>query len=91
MFTIEYVKNLEWVDTERTAFNCIVKYAEFNEEHPAGINAADPYAHIQEIWTKGIAGEYGPIAEYVPPPEPTPAPEPIIDPTVEPEPAPEQP
>ena len=72
MFTIEYVKNLEWCDAEHTMFSCVVKYQEFNEEHPSGINATDEYAHIQEIWAKGNAGEYGAIAEYVPPPEPEP-------------------
>jgi hypothetical protein len=70
MLTIEYVKNLQWEDAERTMFSCVVKYAEFNEELPSGINATDSYAHIQEIWTKGNAGEYGVIADYVPPPEP---------------------
>lgn len=70
MFTIESVTNLEWCDAEHTFFSCNVKYAEFNEVHPAGVNAIDPYAHIQELWTKGNAGEYGVIAEYVPPPEP---------------------
>lgn len=70
MFTIEYVKNLQWEDKEHTIFSCIVKYEEFNEEHPSGIAPTDPYPHIQEIWTKGNAGEYGEIAEYVPPPEP---------------------
>jgi hypothetical protein len=75
MFTIEYVKDLKWGNSEHTVFECLVKYAEFNEEHPAGINATDPYAHIHEIWTKGTAGEYGVIAEYVPPPQP----EPIIE------------
>lgn len=68
MLTIEYVKDLKWCDAEHTFFECVVKYAEFNEEHPAGINATDRYAHIQEIWTKANAGEYGAIAEYVPPP-----------------------
>ena len=73
MFTVEYVKDMKWCDAEHTFFECTVKYAEFNEELPAGINATDPYAHIHEIWTKANAGEYGPIAEYVPPePEPTP-------------------
>jgi hypothetical protein len=67
MFTIQYVKDLKWFNAEHTMFDCVVKYAEFDEEHPSGINATDPYAHIHEIWTKGIAGEYGPIAEYVPP------------------------
>lgn len=78
MFTVQYVKNLKWEDAEHTTFSCIVKYEEFNEEHPAGINATDPYAHIQEIWTKGNAGEYGAIAEYVPPP-PSPTPIPVVD------------
>jgi hypothetical protein len=66
MFTIEYVKDLKWCNAEHTVFECVAKYAEFNEEHPSGINATDPYAHINEIWTKGNAGEYGVIAEYVP-------------------------
>ena len=69
MFIVEYVKDLEWCDAEHTLFTCVVKYAEFDEEHPSGINATDHYAHIQEIWTKANAGEYGEIAEYVPPPE----------------------
>ena len=70
MFTIESVTNLEWCDAEHTFFSCNVKYAEFNEVHPSGVNATDSYAHIQELWAKGNAGEYGVIAEYVPPPEP---------------------
>lgn len=67
MFTVEYVKDMKWCDAEHTMFECVVKYAEFNEEHPSGINGTDPYAHIQEIWIKANAGEYGPIAEYEPP------------------------
>jgi hypothetical protein len=75
MFTIKYVKDLKWENAEHTLFSCIVKYKEFDEEHPSGINATDPYAHIHEIWTKGIAGEYGEIAEYVPPLPPKAKPE----------------
>jgi hypothetical protein len=71
MFTIQYVKNLKWMDAEHTFFTCVVKYEEFNEEHMSGINATDPYEHIHTIWTKGVAGEYGVIAEYVPPITPT--------------------
>lgn len=67
MFTIQYVKDLKWCNAEHTIFECVVKYAEFNEEHPSGINGTDRYAHIQEIWQKANAGEYGPIAEYEPP------------------------
>ena len=67
MFTIESVTNLEWCDAEHTFFSCNVKYVEFNEVHPTGVNGTDGYAHIQELWTKGNAGVYGVIAEYVPP------------------------
>jgi hypothetical protein len=67
MFTIEYVKDLKWCNEEHTVIECTVKYAEFNEEHPTGVNATDPYPHINEIWTKANAGEYGVIAEYEPP------------------------
>jgi hypothetical protein len=70
MFTIQYVKNLTWENAEHTVFSCVVKYEEFTEELPSGVNAVDPYPHIHEIWTKGIAGNYGQIAEYVPPPLP---------------------
>lgn len=78
MFTIQYVKNLQWNNLEHTMFDCIVKYEEINEELPASISATDPYTHIQEIWVKGNAGDYGPIAEFVPEPIP-----PIIPPTAE--------
>jgi hypothetical protein len=67
MLTIEYVKNLKWCDAEHTMFECVVKYAEFAEEHPSGINAIDPYEHIHTIWVNGIAGQYGTIAEYISP------------------------
>jgi len=67
MFTIETVNNLQWCDVEHKVFYCEVKYVEFNEAHPTGVNATDPYAHIQELWAKGNAGVYGAIAEYSPP------------------------
>jgi hypothetical protein len=67
MFTVESVTNLQWQDDEHRNFSCDVKYDEFNESHPTGVNATDSYAHIQELWTKGNAGVYGVIAEYVPP------------------------
>jgi hypothetical protein len=70
MFTIQYVKNLQWEDEAHTVFSCIAKYEEFDEEHPTGVNPTDSYAHIKQIWNKGLAGEYGTISEYVPPPPP---------------------
>jgi hypothetical protein len=59
----------------------IIKLPPFNEEMPAGINATDPYEHIHTIWEKGVAGDYGVIAEYVPPEIP-PIPEVVEEPPV---------
>ena len=70
MFTIQTVTDLQWCDVEHTFFSCVVQYAEFNEPHPTGVNAIDTYDHIKELWAKGNAGEYGVIAEYIPPPPP---------------------
>lgn len=64
MFNIEYVKDLEWTNAEHTSFKCVVKYVEFNEEHPTGVTPHDTYGHIAEIWKNGIAGLYGPIKEF---------------------------
>lgn len=72
MFTVESVTNLQWENAEHTMFSCVAKYEEFNEPHPTGVTALDGYSHIQEIWAKANTGEYGVIAEYVPPPQPEP-------------------
>lgn len=75
MLNIQYVKNLQWEDAEHTFFSCLVKYEQFEEEHPSGINGTDSAPHIREIWMKANSGEYGAIAEYIAPPEPEPMPE----------------
>jgi hypothetical protein len=66
MFTIQTVTNLQWCNVEKTFFSCNVKYEEFSEVHPTGVNATDEYAHIKELWEKGNAGVYGEIADYAP-------------------------
>lgn len=72
MFTIEYATDLVWTDAEQTNFKCNVKFAEFDEVLPCGVNAADKYTHIKTLWVNGIAGVYGPISPYVAPLEPEP-------------------
>jgi hypothetical protein len=69
MFTIEYVKNLKWANAEHTAFDCVVKYAEFEFEFETTINTSESYPHVQEIWTKANEGQYGQFEEYVEPPQ----------------------
>lgn len=65
MYTIEYVKDLKWENQEHSYFSCTVKYHQFSEEVPSGVNGEDPTLHIREMWTKANAGDYGPVAEYV--------------------------
>lgn len=65
MFTLEYVKNPQWNGLDHTSFSCMVKFAEFNEELPFGCFPEDQYTHVQEVWNRTTAGEFGEIAEYV--------------------------
>lgn len=75
MFNIQSVKNLFWANEEQTVFECTVKYAEFQDEVPVGVNSIDPYPHIKELWEKGNAGAYGLIAPYVAPAAPQESPQ----------------
>jgi len=72
MFTVETVTDLKWCDAEQLNIECQVKYAEFNEVHPTGVNSTCQDLHIKDIWIKALAGEYGVIAAYVPHVEPIP-------------------
>jgi hypothetical protein len=68
-WTIESVKDLKWVNTEKTLLDCIVKFDAHNEEIPFSIDPNDFYQHSLDLWEKANAGEYGPIEEYVPTPK----------------------
>lgn len=65
MLTIEYVKDLKWENEQHSYFSCTVKYAQFSEELPSGVDGIDPTLHIREMWENANAGVYGEIAEYV--------------------------
>lgn len=65
MFTIEYAKDLRWVNSEHTTFDCVVKFLEFDQEMPFACLQSDKYAHSKELWQRAVAGEFGDIAEYV--------------------------
>lgn len=70
MITIEYAKNPVYINQEGTSIQLIVKFEEFNNEMPFAATTWDPEPWGIELYNRAIAGEFGPIAPYVPPPEP---------------------
>jgi len=68
------VTNPHWANEEHTAIDCIVTFEHINEPVPFTANPQDSYEHGREIFALCESGEFGPVADYVPPPPP---PEPV--------------
>ena len=63
------VKNAQWANSEHTAINCDVDFNDLSEELvPFTAVASGDYEHSHQIFAECVAGQYGEIAEYVPPP-----------------------
>jgi len=69
---LEYAKDPVWADAEHTMIDLTIKWEGINEEYPFTASPADCEAHGRAIFTAAAAGEYGTVAEYLPPPAPTP-------------------
>jgi hypothetical protein len=69
--------NPRWANAEQTMIDCEITTSQFgNEVLPFTANATDVEPHGRAIFADIVAGAYGEIAEYVPPPPeaaPTPA------------------
>lgn len=66
------VINPVWANAEHTVIVCNVDFDALSEETvPFAAVASGDYPHTHEIFARCVAGEFGPIAEYVPPPPPT--------------------
>jgi len=66
------VKNCKWANFEHTVIECEVNFNDVTSEEwtPFAANPLDHYEHGREIFAKALAGEFGEVAEYVPPPPP---------------------
>jgi hypothetical protein len=65
------VSNPVWANPEHTTINCEITTSQFgNEVLPFTASPDDVEPHGRAIFADIVAGTYGPIAEYVPPPEP---------------------
>jgi hypothetical protein len=68
------VLNPQWSNAENTMIDCIVTFEQIGEPIPFTASPMDCESHGREIFARCVAGEFGPVAAYVPPPEPEPLP-----------------
>lgn len=65
------VANPRWANAEHTFIDCEITTSQFGDEVlPFTANQNDVEPHGRAIFQDFVNGKYGPIAEYVPPPEP---------------------
>jgi len=69
---LEYAKDPVWANAEHTMIDLTVRFAEIPEDLPFTASLNDVEAHGRAIFVAAVAGEYGPVSEYTPPPAPTP-------------------
>jgi hypothetical protein len=70
MLTIQSATNPVYANAEGTNITLQVKFEEFAEVMPFGATPYDSMPYGVELYNRALAGEFGPIAAYVPPPEP---------------------
>ena len=66
MLTLEYATAPVFGNAEGTNVMLQVKFAEFNEVMPFGATSYDPMPYGVELYNRAVAGEFGPIAPFVP-------------------------
>ena len=71
--TYRGVKNIQWANQEHTVINCEVDFEHVNFEEWTVFSAVSSgdLPHTHQIFAECVAGQWGPIAEYVAPPPPT--------------------
>jgi hypothetical protein len=67
MLTIEYAKDPKYNDNTGNSIDLIVKFYEFDREVPFAATSYDDMDYGRELHARAQAGEFGPVAPYVPP------------------------
>lgn len=69
--TLTSLKNPRWANAEHSLIDCEITTSQFGDEVlPFTADPNDVEPHGRAIFADIVAGVYGQIAEYVPPPEP---------------------
>jgi hypothetical protein len=70
-YTITSLANPIWADADHTMIDCNISFEHLNNiVMPFTASIKDIEPHGREIFELIKSGKFGPIAEYVPPPEP---------------------
>lgn len=69
MITVQYAKDPVYGSADGQNIVLKVKFYEFEEEMEFGATPFDPMPYGVELYNRALAGEFGPIAPFVPPPE----------------------
>lgn len=69
MFTIQLVKDPIYMTEDGKVIHLTVKFEEFPEAIGFVAVPDDPEEHGQFLYKQAIAGVYGPVRPYTPPPE----------------------
>ena len=64
---LEYVKNPQWANAEQTLIDLAIKWDGAAEEIPFTASPTDTEAHGRALFAAAVAGEFGPVADYVAP------------------------
>lgn len=63
------IQNPRWVNAEHTVLDCEVNFEHLPEEYVTFTAVASgDLDHTHQIFAECVAGQWGPIAEYTPPP-----------------------
>ena len=65
---LQYAKDPRWANAAQTLIDLTIKWDAIDEELPFTASSSDPEAHGRAIFAAALNGDFGPIAEYVPPP-----------------------
>jgi hypothetical protein len=63
---LEYAKEPVWANAEHTMIDLTIKWVEIDEDLPFTASPDDCEEHGRAIFAAAVAGEYGPVAEFVP-------------------------
>ena len=70
MLTIQSAHSPSYSSADGQNIFLMVKFEEFQEEHPFGATPYDDMPYGVELYNRALAGEFGSIVAYVPPPQP---------------------